>query len=575
MLQQESDIREQKKSAINEATRKYAEELSNAPQGQHVGAREEALRFADDASKYMLMQDRLLKSGQLNPKDYMIARQNLTDGTKKAFSSMKGFQENYGKLMERARTDVSSAIELKRLAKVESYGNFRDSGFFIDAPTGSVNVGLKEYQDIGGQKVMALKSGSTRGMQYIDGAIYGQIDKFKYLDPLKKLADTYGKEIRTIIDPATLSTIGTIKSIEDIRQRKDIDPITKKVLFDFMSSAKNAINGVIGPGNPNQRGSLLVDTMGYEWTDDPEEAKKNPKMILEVVDPNTGRGELTFTEAQKQASDDFMLQQLLGMLDRGEEVKTIGQVQRQDPRAPTAPEIDRQATEADNLAAAGYWNTIYNGKTLADKQAAADILLGTPNARSAGLIGIDVGTDNTISLKYSDAVKNRTIKFTDNNNNPIPLSQFSALGAELHNVVDRNKAVRAGGGGGAFVPVTGNISSARQGQSAAAKPITIPLAAITEKSQNAVTSLQSSLPEGFTAKDTGGTFGNTLQITAPNGKVYKYSSDKAVTPAEIIKNDIEKFIRDNQNTNPQPNPAPNAKTKPKPKPTTTTQGNVR
>jgi hypothetical protein len=233
------------------------------------------------------------------------------------------------------------------------------------------------------------------------------------------------------------------------------------------------------------------------------------------------------------------------MLDRGEEVKTIGQVQRQDPRAPTAPEIDRQATEADNLAAAGYWNTIYNGKTLADKQAAADILLGTPNARSAGLIGIDVGTDNTISLKYSDAVKNRTIKFTDNNNNPIPLSQFSALGAELHNVVDRNKAVRAGGGGGAFVPVTGNISSARQGKSAAAKPIRVPLSAITQSSQNAITAIKSSLPKGFTAKDTGGWKNNTIEITAPNGKVYKYETKKGVTTATAMKADIEEFIKEN------------------------------
>ena len=231
MLQEETRIREEKKAAIDEATRKYAEELSNAPQGEHVGAKEEALRFSDDASQYMLMQERLLKSGLLKPKDYMIARQNLIDGTKKAFSSIKAFQSNYGELMERAKTDVSSAIELKRLEKVQSYGNFRDSGFFIDAPTGSVNVGLKQYQDLGGKKVVGLKEGSTRGMQYIDGAIYGKVDKFKYLDPLTNLSNTYGEEIRVSIDPATLGKIGTIKSISDLRQRNDIDSDTKKVLF--------------------------------------------------------------------------------------------------------------------------------------------------------------------------------------------------------------------------------------------------------------------------------------------------------------------------------------------------------
>jgi len=49
MLRDEVALREEKKAAIDEATRKYAEQLSNAPQGEHVGAKEEALRFADHA----------------------------------------------------------------------------------------------------------------------------------------------------------------------------------------------------------------------------------------------------------------------------------------------------------------------------------------------------------------------------------------------------------------------------------------------------------------------------------------------------------------------------------------------
>ena len=543
MLQQEVAIREQKKAAIDEATRRYAEELSNAPQGEHIGAREEALRFADDASQYMLIQERLLKNGLMKPKDYLIARQNLVDGTKKAFGSIKAFQENYAKLMERAKTDTSSAIELKRLEKVQGYGNFRDSGFFIDAPSGNVNVALKDYQDIDGKKVIAMKQGSTRGMQYIDGAIYGQVDKFKYLDPLKALSDTYGEEIRTTIDPATIGKIGTIKSINDLRQRQDIDPATKKVLFHYMTAVTDAVNGLMA--NPLQRGSLLIDTMGYEWTDDPAEAAKDPRKVLEAIDPNTGRGELQFTKEQEQASTDFMVQQFLGMVTRKEDIKSMGQVQRQDE-----PEWKARQRAEDKAAAdaAGAWNQLFTGKTAAEKKAAAEILLGTPRAQQLGLIDIDLQTQpGKVLLKYADSKMNRPIDMVDASGNPISLRDFAAKGVELHGVADVDKAMRAGGGGtgfGRIADYTG-VRASRQGQAPVVKPITVPLGSVTEPSQRAVVTLRSALPAGFVVTDKGGFTGNEVEVKAPNGKIYNYTSKKSAATAAEIKKDLEAFVREN------------------------------
>jgi hypothetical protein len=52
MLQQEVAIREEKKAALDEVTRKAAEQISNAPQGEHESGRAEAIRLADQASKY-------------------------------------------------------------------------------------------------------------------------------------------------------------------------------------------------------------------------------------------------------------------------------------------------------------------------------------------------------------------------------------------------------------------------------------------------------------------------------------------------------------------------------------------
>lgn len=424
MLRQEVAVREEKKAALQEATRLAAEQISNAPQGAHESARAEAIRYADGASKYLLMQDRLLRSGLLDPRDYMIARQNLTDGTKAAYTSMKAFQENYAKLLERAQKDESSMIELKRLEKVQGYGNFSQSGFFIDAPTGKVSVGLKEEQIINGEKVIGLKKGSSVGMQYIDGAIYGQIDKFKYREPLKEMADSLGQFVTSNVTPGSLSKIGYVTSLSDARRRineTQIGSEDKKILYDFYASSFDAIETILS--NENHKASLLVDGMaskGYFWTDDPDVAAKNPKAVLEVIDPGTGRGVMTFTKEQDQAARDFMMQQYLGMIDITEEQKSTGQIQRQDPSAAVLDRVDK-VEEAKNF-----------GRQLgAALKSGDDTEVGNAIIYLAQKAGKRVNKDGaTITISNMDGTGLSTF---DLNNDPdkIASSMISAFGTKL------------------------------------------------------------------------------------------------------------------------------------------------
>ena len=278
----------------------------------------------------------------------MVARQNLVDGTKRAFGAMKTFQEQYADRMERARTDTSSALELDDLEEVQGYGNFSQSGFFIDAPTGKVNVGMKEFQTIEGQQVIGLKQGSTRGMEYIDGSIYGKIDKFKPREALVPIAETLGVEIQSTLSPATMTKLGSITTIEDLRNRKDIDPKTNAELFNFYESLRSSVGAVMA--NPLQMAYLLRDTLGYRTTLDANAAAKDPKLILKVIDPATGRGQYQFSDAQEKEAEDWMMGQLLGMITRKQTIDEGGQVSR--PRADTETEagIKKQKLDAQNIA---------------------------------------------------------------------------------------------------------------------------------------------------------------------------------------------------------------------------------
>ena len=102
MLQNENKVREEKKAAIDKATNEYANTLANAPQGEHIGMNEWALKYANDAQQARLLQDKLLKSGQLSLKDYTIQRQNLLDGTDQTFNLTKEYQQEYKTKMEGA-----------------------------------------------------------------------------------------------------------------------------------------------------------------------------------------------------------------------------------------------------------------------------------------------------------------------------------------------------------------------------------------------------------------------------------------------------------------------------------------
>jgi hypothetical protein len=534
MLRQEVAVREQKKAAIDEATRTYAEQLSNAPQGEHVGAREEALRFADQATQYMQMQERLLKGGLLNPKDYMIARQNLVDGTKRAFGAMKAFQSQYGELMKRAQTDESSALELDNLEEVQGYGNFSQSGFFIDAPTGKVNVALKEEQEIDGQKVIGLKQGSTRGMEYIDGSIYGRIDKFKPREALVGIAETLGSEIVASLDPSTLSKLGSITSIEDLRQRTDIDPDTKEILFEFYSSIKSSVNTVMA--NPLQKASLLRDTLGYTTTLDAAVAAKDPKAILKVIDPATGRGEYQFSDAQNKEAEKWMTGQLLGMVNR--KVTIDATAFTPQPRAKTDAEINQanRIKDAENF-----------GKNLgralkstdANERDNAIRYLAQKAGRQVEILG------GKIMIYDLDGQGKSEFNLNDNPDK-IASSLISAFGVDLpeDTILKFATSTYSGNRTNTGGSVTGIVSA----PPTTPQKLNIPSTAFGLESTEAAAAIQSSLPAGFTAVDLTPSelydIGNRVKITGPGGVEFpEFNTEVKGDAATKLSEEIIKWIK--------------------------------
>jgi hypothetical protein len=361
MLLEENRVREEKKQAINDASRKYGEVLSNAPLGEHEPAKTAALKFADDAANYMRIQDQLLKSGQLKLRDYTINRQNLLDGTNNAFTALKEFQDTYAQKMERARTSKSALFELRKMEQVQGFGNWRESGFYINPSNGSVNIAMMTQKDINGQKVFTMddQPGKFATTNYVRGLIQGEWNRYNYNEAADGFVSAMGKQIEAVQTAyADLKQQGVVTSINDIRTKKEIDPVTKQILYSIDMAEDQAITAALA--NDFDRASLLTDSKKtapngklYDFTQDEKKAAANPNLILEVIDPNTGRSTLKFTNQQIKDSDEFLRTEFKRRYDYEKKIDVGGQLQPQpQPRERSPYEIAnaKEIADAKNFA---------------------------------------------------------------------------------------------------------------------------------------------------------------------------------------------------------------------------------
>lgn len=553
MLKEQEKLRQDKINALDTATRDFGNELSTPPQGEHKPLNQWALEYGDNASKFMLMQEKLFKSGEMKLKDYTIGRQNLIDGTKQAFDLTKDFQSTFSEKMERYKKGESQDLEIWLNGQAEKFGDFTKSQLYINPTDGTVNVAMKEKRIIGGKEVytMSKNPNDFTTINSLRNSISSNYDKFDSNAVTDQFVTALGTQETSSIILGTISKGGTITTIEDIKKRTDLDEDGKTVLFKFIDAENQMISAALS--NPYNRTSVLTNTLKfapngnqYTFTYNEDEAKSNPELILLRLD-GSGRPTPIFSKEQEKASNEALRTEARAKYDYKEKVSPTAQAQIQ-----SVPEYvtKGRATIEDQGKVAGAWNQLYTGKTASEKKAAADILLGTPIAQDAGLIGIDLTEKGKIKLEYNNNVKDRTISYLDSNGNPIPIRDFSGLGVELHGIVDRDKAVKAAGGTGVFGEVGDQdliqvVSRRRGGVEGGAEqvPINIPESILTAPSQDASVNLQSILPSGFTVTDDGGRIGNKITITAPNKAKYKTDTKLSASKVEAAKKGIEAFIK--------------------------------
>lgn len=386
MLLNENKVREEKKAAIDESSRQLGLTLSTPPQGDSKQMNEWALQYAGDAQSARLMQDKLLKSGQLKLKDYLVMRQNLTDGTGTAFNLVKEYQDEFKNKWDRMKANQSQDLEQFLMAEAEGFGNFNQTQLYINPIDGKVSVAYKEKGEDGVYK-MSSNPNKFTDINSLRNRIKGQFDRYDVDANIESFVKGLGAELTSLqTAKSTLGATGLISEVLDITKRKNflVDP---QKVRDMYSKAKE--NGYKGTqeqwvvdqknlnsiaisfeeaetkalksqlANPYNTSSILTNALDicpennkpYTYTWDEEDAKKNPEKIL-LKNKSNGNPVPVFSEKQEEDALSYLRTNARLRYDKKEEIKITPQIQLQEGRSPTAVEyqMQKEANENKNFA---------------------------------------------------------------------------------------------------------------------------------------------------------------------------------------------------------------------------------
>ena len=533
-LNEAQAIRDSKRKAIDDATAELGATLSEAPQGSHKGLNEFAMNYANNAQEMRLMQDKLLKSGQLKLKDYNIGRANLTQGTTQLFNIGKKYQAEYALKMDRFESGESGLQEQWQMAEIEGFANFSNVDAYINPTNGQISIGKLTTKTIDGKTVTTMDRtpGSFTTIDQLNFAVSDQVNKYN-LDALDERIDKWAKTYLT-------STDG-YNSIDDVRQM----PEYKKMKGDLIKSQMV---------DSRQMGSILADFVGvasngeaFTFTRDLK--KQDANTIFLEADPNQpGSGRLTpnfdskIGKEQEKVVEQFLDREIERQLDKK-------QTKRAYPR-PTATDKSTKRLEEQQVSVVDLWNSLFGAKDPDKRNSIVSSIVSSPYNKQAKnpLIDIDfvqrnVGTEDNpvmqdfMEVQYGNSAGNRT------GDNAIPITgsyvDWAASGVEIHGVQDKAKrekglsteSIFGGGEGNSF-----EGTRAGRGDKKQSNPTKVRnqvrqffgnskknLSFINADEDELMTKLQGALSSlGFTFSTSVGLGADRVKVTSPDEKTFEF-----------------------------------------------------
>tara|TARA_R110000868_G_scaffold232285_1_gene485772 strand:- start:341 stop:2251 length:1911 start_codon:yes stop_codon:yes gene_type:complete len=356
MLDDETKIREEKKAAIQKAFQDDMEELANAPQGKWQDGNDTVNNFAHDMMEQQLIDNKLLKSGKMKPRDYTLRRENYKSQTNVLFDLQKTLQSERENTIDLYQKGKIQALNISNQADVEAYKNFKDRKAIINPLSANISMGLYEDQVVDGKTVRVLKNSTP--VNVLMGQIVQKVPTLQIEEIMNKWVPTVGKQKDYIYQIATNSKAGSIVELMGVGALDNLEKEHpelkgklgdyKKVIDDFNLSLTQQVKAWLP--SPYQVASILTENLGgkynadsYVW--DENIAKADKTKILKKVDPLTGMVTLDENaphyKEQKQEAEDWIRTSLLNKFDQERGIKVTSTT----PYAPQQREFEFKAAQ--------------------------------------------------------------------------------------------------------------------------------------------------------------------------------------------------------------------------------------
>lgn len=461
-LREEARLREEKIATIDENTRQLGLTLQNNIQGEHEGLNQWSLDYAANAQQMRLIQDRLLRSGQLNVRDYTKMRQNLSDGTDGIFAALEEYQAEYADKMKRWRENESQLVEVELMKQAEGLANFAEYKPVIDSMSSEVFIAKMKNGKIDENPNNYLSVSSLRNR------IKGKFDRFKTDEYAEKVASGFGVEIIEVAKRAG-TTWGKILTEESVRGTlSDSDKLS---IENYKTAEDYYISSAFT--NPYNLTSILTEN-GYGLTWDAKEADKDPKLILLKNDPKNGypvpdTGATHYTK-QKEAANELLRSIIRSKMDMKKEVQAFGITQ------PASRQTDLASRRADEVADqnVSMIGRLYTGQ---DLQTALTYFRDRLGAKSI----VRDGNNVIVTKENGEIVK---LPFMDSNGNVMSQKKFIESAAALL-LTDQNESADA-----RRLLIKGGISEGQFSSTASGQAKVEKQKTITEKHNERVNTIQ-------------------------------------------------------------------------------------
>lgn len=547
MLSEENKRREDEKAALDKVTKENFDALANGPQGEHEGINQWWLDYADNGSKYLKMQDDLLKSGNLKVRDFVKNRQNLMDGTDQASKLVKDYQDEYADKMTRLKDNKSQALETWATASVEGFADFTNSRLYINPATGAVSVGMRTKRNVDGKDVYTMDDNPNSFMtiNQMQGRIKAKFDRFDVNAALDGYVGSVGESIRLV---ETMGKLGG-KTVSEFLNAPDKE--YSDVAFNFVEAETKALKAFMT--NPYNTSSIMTENIKgkngkvYEFTQDENEAKADSSKIYVYTDPKSGMVTPKYTDEQEKDVLEWLRGQARLRYDQKMTTKDVKYKQEFAPHYPEEWEVKSAQGKTKLMNEGNFIAKLYSG-TDAEIDAAVKHFNGYSTTSQL------TRTPTGVTITYKDG-SSKPFDFKSGNTLVTKNDFIQGIAPMLlGDNIDVNVVLKGavGASSDVFNP-TASASAATtykasvmdQYSSGVRSKIKNAAKAIGQSEEDAVGTLASAYGNyGFTFEETG--IGvNRILITAPNGKKTTIDVNESGNKAAATAKAVESFVLGN------------------------------